>query len=405
MTRMPEDQGSTVNQATAASRLYPVRDGGKVGCIDRHGVLRVPCVFEDSRPGMEDGVLAVKTEGAWTLIDETGRVLFAPRYALVETMHEGRARGFKKYRPELGPSAMIDYSGNEITGFNYNSMSHFTCGRASCKRLDADHHSVIDREGNERFVYPWSNMSDYLDDRACVRIWNPSPGVPQACGFVDLEGNVVVPVEQKFYGSFYDGMTVVRTRDDADPGRLIDVNNRTLYTPGEGSDWQINDYSGGLVYARNLRTDEEQLIDTHGDVVVPPHPEYCPHPPPTGYAGWRVPSNYWPGHREAPILASLAPDYERWGYIDRRGEVVIPFHFWQWGTQDFYEGRAVVWGRPSNPRSEEYGLIDTEGNFVVEPSLRYEAIEPLGGGVWELRCGGKDRRLVDAAGETLWVDT
>ncbi|MEM9913502.1 MAG: hypothetical protein AAF911_00910 [Planctomycetota bacterium] len=209
--------------------------------------------------------------------------MVAPRYALVETMHGGRAKAYEKRRPKLGPSAMIDCVGNEITAFNYGSLHRCNCGRVSCTRLDTDQGVVLDCDGNELFEDRWGDINDYVEDRACVRIWRPAPGVPQVCGFIDLGGNVVVPVEQTYYGRFYDVVTVVVTRDKADRGRLIDVNNNTLYTPGNKSDWKISDYSGGLIYAMNLRTNERQLTNTKGEVVVPPHPEYSPNMPPTGY--------------------------------------------------------------------------------------------------------------------------
>lgn len=81
---------------------------------------------------------------------------------------------------------------------------------------------------------------------------------------------------------------------------------------------------------------------------------------------------------------------------------MIPFHFWD--VDNFYENRAVVQGKPSDPQADGFGLIDPEGNFVVEPIPLCDSLRPLGGGVWEVSLG-TERRLVDVAGHILWVDT
>jgi hypothetical protein len=59
------------------------------------------------------------------------------------------------------------------------------------------------------------------------------------------------------------------------------------------------------------------------------------------------------------MLAFRESNDGKWGYMDETGKVVIEKKFT--GTQHFVEGKAIV------QTSELYGLIDTEGQFIIKP--------------------------------------
>ncbi|OOG22327.1 hypothetical protein B1C78_15235 [Thioalkalivibrio denitrificans] len=76
----------------------------------------------------------------------------------------------------------------------------------------------------------------------------------------------------------------------------------------------------------------------------------------------------------APVQAEglfPAPQGEQWGYIDRQGEWVVEPRFTQ--AEVFSEGRAAVFD------GEKWGVIDGEGAWVREPFIRSMGRRTLGG--------------------------
>lgn len=84
----------------------------------------------------------------------------------------------------------------------------------------------------------------------------------------------------------------------------------------------------------------------------------------------------------------------RWGYVDRRGQMVIPPRFES--ASDFFEGRAAV------QMNGEWGYITPSGQWVVEP--RYASAAPFSEGRGRVSVGeGLSLRygFVDVAGREV----
>ena len=83
----PPTFGSTTADTTM---LYPVREQGKWGFVDRAGNIVIPMQFEAIKnQEFGDGVttadlIAVRTEGLWGFIDRTGRFVIAPKFGDVD---------------------------------------------------------------------------------------------------------------------------------------------------------------------------------------------------------------------------------------------------------------------------------------------------------------------------------
>ena len=85
------------------------------------------------------------------------------------------------------------------------------------------------------------------------------------------------------------------------------------------------------------------------------------------------------------------PGWERWGYIDPSGKVVVEPQYFQ--AQRFSEGLAAV-----SVRQDCFGYIDKTGKMVIEP--HFSRATPFSGGlaaVW----GGSETGYIDKTGKLV----
>ncbi|MDE6323206.1 MAG: WG repeat-containing protein, partial [Paramuribaculum sp.] len=75
----------------------------------------------------------------------------------------------------------------------------------------------------------------------------------------------------------------------------------------------------------------------------------------------------------------LVSDGDKFGFVNRLGEEVIPLFFD--GASDFYDGEAVV------VANEQSGVIDHSGNYIIP--AEYEYIYPVSEGFYCVKKGGK----------------
>ena len=70
------------------------------------------------------------------------------------------------------------------------------------------------------------------------------------------------------------------------------------------------------------------------------------------------------------MIAELRPDCNKkgkWGYVDENGHIVVDYKFN--GASEFNDGLAHVLS------GKKYGVIDTQGKFVIKPE--YDVIAPF----------------------------
>jgi len=111
----------------------------------------------------------------------------------------------------------------------------------------------------------------------------------------------------------------------------------------------------------------------------------------------------WKDFSEGRARVGFGPGYtgEKWGYIDRTGQLVIPAHFDEAG--DFSEGlaRVKVKGDP-----DKWGYIDKQGNYVIPPQFYSagdfrEGLAP----VWMLLHPGIKQGYIDPLGKWIISDS
>ena len=175
-----------------------------------------------------------------------------------------------------------------------------------------------------KMVTEYDYANPFSEELACIR-----DSTTHKYGFIDTDGNVVIPCEYYYAAPFSDGLSLVSMRD-AD-GRS----------------------KGGY-------------IDKSGVVAVPfDYYSSCDY----FHAGF------------ASVAKLDANGVEKWGRIDKSGNVVIPFEYEY--MINFCEGLSIVSKEDKNG-NYKYGYIDTTGAIVVP--LMYDHARAFHEG---LACVGK----------------
>ena len=152
-------------------------------------------------------------------------------------------------------------------------------------------------------------------------------------GFVDQQGNIVVPFQYDWVWPFSEGLAAVKLKNK---WGYINQRNETV-TPFQYSD--AGSFKEGL--ARVEMNDKFGYIDKYGKTVTP-----C---------------KYDLGADFCEGLASVLLN-DRYGFIGKSGETVIPFKY-DW-ADSFHDGLALV------KLDTKYGFVDNRGNVVIP--LRYD---------------------------------
>lgn len=155
-------------------------------------------------------------------------------------------------------------------------------------------------------------------------------------GFVDGNGNIVIPCQWYDAHEFVNGMAAV-----------ADANNRWGYINTRGelvipcqyeSYWYLLDFKEDLVAVKN-ENGKWGYIDKYGNTVVP--------------FSWTEVLDFSEG------LAPVKDDNGKWGYIDKNGAVVLPC-VWENAHYFSKEGLAPVMNAQG-----KWGYIDRSGSFKI----------------------------------------
>ena len=216
-------------------------------------------------------------------------------------------------------------------------------------------------------------------------------------GFINKNGELVIPLIYDTAGDFYNGLSVVRVGENWDESKwgLIDTTGQTV-VPIKYDDiltYPWDNYSEGLI--RVCLDGKWGFIDAAGNEVIPCTFDYVEdffdglaafcigdrfydseskwgfiditgnEIIPCQYGLYQLPSNDGSGSRVGFQEGLAAVELDgKWGYIDKTGNIIVPFiyDYTNWFSEDF----AVVC------RGNKWGYIDKTGAEVIE--LKYDYV-------------------------------
>ncbi|OJJ20266.1 hypothetical protein BKI52_17520 [marine bacterium AO1-C] len=218
-------------------------------------------------------------------------------------------------------------------------------------------------------------------------------------GFVDKDGNEIIPPKYEWVGQFKEGVVRVFTNDKAG---YVEKEGKTVIPEKYDDAWE---FSQGLAKVMVLKEIDDKKIERFGYVnkqgieVVP--------------AIYQDAQSFYEG------LAAVRQD-KKWGYINAKGHVLIPFQYKE--AQSFYEGFALVKGEEGKPffisksgqkyddfrpyvdgaaavmRKGKWGFIDNSGKLIID--FKYDEVRDFKKGYVQVRIG-KKRFYINKEGKRL----
>ena len=181
-------------------------------------------------------------------------------------------------------------------------------------------------------------------------------------GFIDKMGNEVIPCVYDFSEevdlNFHDGLAFVRQGE------------KHFFINKKGKEAFPYNYDTGLNFSEGLALVWKErkcgYIDTNGNEVIPLTDKYY-------------------GRNFSDGMAMVRNDEGKYGFIDKKGKLVIPMSFdvGEGGeTSEFHEGFAVIC------KNEKYGYIDKSGKEVIP--CKYDAANDFNDGMALVAINDKD---------------
>ncbi len=368
--------------------LYPMKERGKWGYINRQGQVVIKPAFDYASPFHEDRA-KVQVEKKVGYIDRTGKLVIPATYEGAGHFSEGLAAVTRK-EDFLWPKPMGELRGPARVGFINKSGKYV---------IEPQYFGEVREAG-------------FKDGRALVRlealhVKDGSFGTGRQNGYLDTSGNLAIPAEYDLASPFSDGLAKVWRDEkalfiDTSGEVVIDV-TRYTYT---------GHFSEGLASVAEVvgrggkQVKKIGFINREGKVVIPPAYDrvgefsegLCP-----VAVGWNHPTFVPKGQEYVPA---------KWGYIDKKGRVIIELKYW-W-AHPFREGLATV-------KLEESGkaaFVDATGRVVIPP--KFDSVGSFENGLAKVTQGDRweeyeapgitqGRRLVsgkmaymDKSGKFVW---
>ncbi len=282
-------------------RLFPARQDGEWGFIDKAGRVAIGFQYQDAG-GFSDGLACVKVDGLWGYIDESGEMVITPQFSTAYSFHGGLAQ-------VLTPD-----------GLGY-----------------------MDEVG--KLVIPpnpqWEVAARFSEGVAAVSVVR---GASEYDEYIDTSGRTVIKLARGVTGlEFREGLAPAR--DGQDLWGYIDASGEFVIPPTYLSATTFDD---GLAVVERTRS-EYVIIDRAGDTVAEIQGE--------AIGGVGVTEGF-SDSRVAVLLMGPGPDGSaRWGFVGTTGAWAVPAVFTSVG--DYRNGLAYV-----EEPSGAVGYIDLEGNYV-----------------------------------------
>lgn len=339
----PEADGESNVALEAAPPLW--------GFVDRGGELVIPAQYEEAE-SFSEGLALVRKNGLYGFIDRTGREAIAPAYDFAASFHDGLARADLR-----GRQYFIDASGRRVfelrvadNGANndgFRRYVRFSNGRLRIQDPRSGRHYFLDPRGRAAFEQTFQQAYEFSEGLAgvCER---------DRCGYIDVDGKLVVPLQYAAVASFSEGLAFV---SGAEKQGFIDPTGAFAFElEREFSLFAVNRFSEGLVKITQTRviapgraSIKFGYYDRQGKPVIPFKFE--------SYFAEDQYANFSHG-------LSIFVNNGQIGYFDRYGDEVIDADFVD--ARPFSEGSALVQIRSES--GDLFGYLDLDGRFFIEPS-------------------------------------
>jgi len=285
-------------------------DEEAVGFFDTGGAMVIPFMYDMTPGAFEfiDGLMAVSYEGLWGFIDTTGQEVIPFQFERAGSFSEGRAPvkqsgrwGFVNADGEMVIPFVLDhYEAETPSNLFINPGFSEALAPILLETLDGVRWGFLDISGNRIDSDLYLRVEGFSEGRALVMSLSEAENA--IFGFINREGDEIIPPQFDYAHSFNEGLAAVRT----------------------GNTWGF--------------------IEHNGNVQVP-----------IIYNQARSFSGTF------AAVASGGPGTATWGFVDRWANEVVPLIYHE--VRDFSEGLAAV--RVGEGLDARWGFVDHNGNVIV----------------------------------------
>jgi len=229
----------------------------------------------------------------------------------------------------------IDTNGNVVLSDDWVDAWGFSEGLAavakSPTREPCWRYGYIDSKGKYVLPLQWGNAESFNEGLAVVANDEGDHG------YINKMGQLVIPYKYGLAGYFCDGLAPIRDNNICIGGYIDKTGTIIIH---QKDDWnEILEFREGLALVRQ-KNGKWGYIDTKGTIVIP-------------FVWDKV---GWFGEGYAPVWNGEG----KCGYIDKTGKIVIPFHE-EWESAGWFsEGLA-----PVKDKQGLWGYIDKTGRQVI----------------------------------------
>ncbi|QQS29019.1 MAG: WG repeat-containing protein [Sphingobacteriales bacterium] len=336
--------------------LFSIKEFGKWGFINTKGQTVIKCQFDEVGE-FSNGLAAFLRDSLYGFIDMTGKVVIEPKYFEVSDFSDGLCK-VSLHKGKNYLKTFIRPDGNIAFETSFEVWGNFKSGL--CKIVVNNEVCFIDKNGQivhntHKDHYDVSEISEgiisisernlqdqniYCQNRPCNRL-----------RYIDVEGNVIC----EFYGN-------VRGNVFSDGLALVEKNDTFFYIGRNGQpkiklnnpNFKYSEFSDGMamVVCHTNRDYKCGFIDVKGNLAIP---------------------LIFDGVNDFKEGYAAFIENDLWGFINKKGEVVIKPQFDFVGTHGFFgfkNGLCFV------VQNAQFGYINYDGEYVWKEQNGFEYQKP-----------------------------
>lgn len=332
--------------------VIEIEEDNKRGFTDATGKIILPPEWDRIYVASEE-ILAVEKDGKTGFANISGQIISDPQWDILSSSWSNATYSFSEGLSAVRKGnkwGFIDTDGNIVLEPKWKSAENFFNGYAVVSNGSA--YWYIDKAGNNAFDQTWDYCGNYIDGIAIVRL-----AKDQYC-LINTKGEQISDVYDRISGisegyarvcknekwGYIDstGTLISEPQWDAVPYRYVD---------------EYCDFRNG--FARVIKDGKYGIIDTTGRIIVSPE--------------WESVGGFYDG-------LSYVSRNGKYGFVNTAGDIVVE-PIWDM-AYNFYNGYAEIQidGKAKTTQEREMdrgaiitygdkkcGIIDTNGNIVIEP--------------------------------------
>lgn len=318
--------------------LAPVKSNGKWGFINKAGISKIPCKYDDVG-GFTGGLSRVKQNGKWGMINTSGTIVIPCKY---DELNNFGKQDFAT-ASQNGLYGTIDKSGKVLVPFKYESPLYFNeDGFAGCKRDGK--YGIVHRNGDETAKCIHVESAYMSSGLMCVK-------QGEKYGFIDYNGNLIIPYNYKHSKSFEHGYVGL---SDEHGSYILTPDTKTIarFSGDYSSIYPLDYYEDGTLFVLHQDTDngfKHALVNTDGEFILS-----CEYEDIKIFYG-------------CGLIAVKKTD--KWGFADVHGNLKIPYRYED--TAFHFQNNYIACKKDG-----KWGVIDTSGLELIP--FKYDLIDQNG---------------------------